>query len=79
VTDCTERHPAAPPNGIAGEGQKGTLMDPDGPADAIGNAVPRRKWGQPEDVANAIRFLAGPEASHVTGANIPVGGAAAVG
>ena len=23
MTDCTERHPAAPPNGLAGEGQKG--------------------------------------------------------
>jgi meso-butanediol dehydrogenase/(S,S)-butanediol dehydrogenase/diacetyl reductase len=57
-----------------------TLMDPDGPAEAIRNAVPLRKWGQPEDVAHAILFLASSEASHVTGANIPVdGGAAAVG
>jgi NAD(P)-dependent dehydrogenase (short-subunit alcohol dehydrogenase family) len=56
------------------------LIDPDGPAEAIRNSVPLRKWGQPEDVANAILFLAGPESSHVTGANIPVdGGAAAVG
>lgn len=23
MTDCTERHPAAPDNGLAGEGQKG--------------------------------------------------------
>ena len=23
MTDCTERHPAAPSRGIAGEGQKG--------------------------------------------------------
>jgi hypothetical protein len=23
MTDCTERHPAAPDNGIAGEGQEG--------------------------------------------------------
>jgi len=38
------------------------------------------RWGQPEDVAHAILFLASDEAPHVTGANIPVdGGAAAVG
>jgi NAD(P)-dependent dehydrogenase (short-subunit alcohol dehydrogenase family) len=57
-----------------------TLIDPDGPAEAIRNSVPLRKWGQPSDVAHAILFLASSEASHVTGANIPVdGGAAAVG
>jgi NAD(P)-dependent dehydrogenase (short-subunit alcohol dehydrogenase family) len=56
------------------------LMDPDGPATAIRERVPLRRWGQPEDVANAILFLAGDESSHVTGANIPVdGGAAAIG
>jgi NAD(P)-dependent dehydrogenase (short-subunit alcohol dehydrogenase family) len=55
-----------------------TLIDPDGPAAAIRNSVPLRKWGQPADVAHAILFLASSEASHVTGANIPVDGGAAV-
>jgi hypothetical protein len=27
MTDCTERHPAAPANGLAGEGQKGMPED----------------------------------------------------
>lgn len=56
------------------------LQDPDGPAEAIAARVPLGKWGQPEDVAHAILFLASDEARHVSGANIPVdGGAAAVG
>jgi len=56
------------------------LTDPDGPAAAIRERVPLKRWGQPEDVAHAILFLASDEAAHVTGANIPVdGGAGAVG
>lgn len=54
------------------------LSDPDGPADEILSRVPLGTWGQPEDVANAILFLASDESSHVTGANIPVDGGAAV-
>jgi NAD(P)-dependent dehydrogenase (short-subunit alcohol dehydrogenase family) len=56
------------------------LADPDGPAQAIRDRVPLRRWGQPEDVAHAILFLASDEARHITGVNLPVdGGAAAVG
>jgi meso-butanediol dehydrogenase / (S,S)-butanediol dehydrogenase / diacetyl reductase len=54
------------------------LQDPDGPTEEILSRVPLRKWGQPEDVAHAILFLASDEASHVSGANIPVDGGAAV-
>jgi len=38
------------------------LEDPNGPAQAIRERIPLRKWGQPEDVANAILFLASEEA-----------------
>jgi meso-butanediol dehydrogenase / (S,S)-butanediol dehydrogenase / diacetyl reductase len=54
------------------------LHDPNGPSEKILSRVPLRKWGQPEDVANAILFLASDESSHVSGANIPVDGGAAV-
>jgi NAD(P)-dependent dehydrogenase (short-subunit alcohol dehydrogenase family) len=54
------------------------LRDPDGPAEAIRSRVPLGRWGRPEDVANAVLFLASEEACHVSGANIPVDGGAAV-
>jgi meso-butanediol dehydrogenase / (S,S)-butanediol dehydrogenase / diacetyl reductase len=54
------------------------LRDQDGPAASIAARVPLGRWGQPEDVAHAILFLASDEARHVSGANIPVDGGAAV-
>jgi NAD(P)-dependent dehydrogenase (short-subunit alcohol dehydrogenase family) len=54
------------------------LHDPGGPAASIATRVPLGRWGQPEDVAQAILFLGSDEASHVSGANIPVDGGAAV-
>jgi meso-butanediol dehydrogenase / (S,S)-butanediol dehydrogenase / diacetyl reductase len=54
------------------------LADPDGPAASIAARVPLGRWGQPEDVAHAIVFLASDESSHVSGANIPVDGGTAV-
>jgi NAD(P)-dependent dehydrogenase (short-subunit alcohol dehydrogenase family) len=32
------------------------------------------RWGQPEDVANAIAFLCSPESAYITGINLPVDG-----
>jgi meso-butanediol dehydrogenase/(S,S)-butanediol dehydrogenase/diacetyl reductase len=54
------------------------LADTGGPAASIAARVPLGRWGQPEDVASAILFLASAEAAHVSGANIPVDGGAAV-
>jgi meso-butanediol dehydrogenase / (S,S)-butanediol dehydrogenase / diacetyl reductase len=54
------------------------LKDPNGPAESIAARAPLGRWGQPEDVAHAILFLASDESSHVSGANIPVDGGAAV-
>jgi len=54
------------------------LRDPNGPAGSIAARVPLGRWGQPEDVAHAMLFLASDEARHVSGANIPVDGGSAV-
>ena len=42
--------------------------------DASAEAVPLRRLGQPEDVANAIAFLASEEARHITGQVLSVSG-----
>jgi 2-deoxy-D-gluconate 3-dehydrogenase len=36
--------------------------------------IPLGRWGQPDDVATAVLFLASPASSYVTGAIIPVDG-----
>ncbi len=40
----------------------------------MGDKVPLKRWGQPEDVANAYTFLASDEASYITGAVLNVDG-----
>lgn len=42
-------------------------------ADAI-RTVPMGRIGQPEEIAAAVVFLAGPSASYITGVNLPVDG-----
>ena len=54
------------------------LQDPEGPAASIAARAPLGRWGEPQDVAHAILFLSSDESSHVSGANIPVDGGAAV-
>ena len=44
----------------------------------MGEKVPLKRWGQPEDVANAYAFLASDEASYITGAVMNVDGGVVV-
>ena len=47
--------------------------------DKIKKAIPCRRLGQPEDVANAVAFLASEEASYITGQTITVDGGLTLG
>ena len=38
------------------------------------NAVPMKRFGKPEEIANAIAFLASPAAAYINGINLPVDG-----
>jgi len=46
---------------------------------AVIQRIPLKRLGKPEDVANAIGFLASPEASYITGAVIDVNGGLSLG
>jgi NAD(P)-dependent dehydrogenase (short-subunit alcohol dehydrogenase family) len=56
----------------------GRLGMPKDAVDAIAQGilaqVPMKRFGQPEEVAAAVAFLAGPDASYITGVEIEVGG-----
>lgn len=52
---------------------------PDNPeafAESFRSGLPMGRYGEPEEVANVIAFLVGPEASFVNGAIVPVDGGA---
>jgi 3-oxoacyl-[acyl-carrier protein] reductase len=51
---------------------------PEKVVDMMGKKVPLKRWGQPEDVANAYAFLASDEASYITGAVLNVDGGVVV-
>jgi NAD(P)-dependent dehydrogenase (short-subunit alcohol dehydrogenase family) len=41
--------------------------------------TPLRRWARPDDIAAAVAFLASKDASHITGAALPVDGGITVG
>lgn len=42
--------------------------------DEMLNEIPMRRFAKPEEVANAVAFLASPAAGYITGINVPVDG-----
>jgi 3-oxoacyl-[acyl-carrier protein] reductase len=55
-----------------------TKVLPDAVKDAAKAVIPMRKYGQPEDVARAVAFLAGDEAGYITGQVLCVDGGMAM-
>jgi 3-oxoacyl-[acyl-carrier protein] reductase len=47
---------------------------PDAAKDAAMAKIPLKRFGKPEDIANAVVFLAGPHSSYITGSTIHVNG-----
>ena len=45
----------------------------------IEDRIPGSKFGRPEDVADAVTFLAGPQARHINGVALPVDGGFSIG
>jgi len=50
------------------------LQDDAGRSEAILSRTPLARWGQPEDVAQAVTFLCSPAAAFMTGVILPVDG-----
>ena len=47
---------------------------PDFAKKSVGDTIPMKRFGQPEDIANAMMFLASDAASYITGACLQVDG-----
>jgi NAD(P)-dependent dehydrogenase (short-subunit alcohol dehydrogenase family) len=64
---------AVAPGWVATRLSAGALNDPERSA-AIMARLPLKRWGMPEDIARAVRFLCSEDASYITGVVLPVDG-----
>jgi 3-oxoacyl-[acyl-carrier protein] reductase len=65
----TERLSALIRNKAAGGGEPEAAV-----AEAMMHEIPLRRFAQPEEIASAVAFLAGPSAAYINGVNLPVDG-----
>src|SRR5258708_750355 len=67
---------AVAPGPIASPGAAKQLWSTPDAVERITQTVPLRRWGAPEEVANAVAFLAAPQSAYITGEVLTVDGGA---
>jgi NAD(P)-dependent dehydrogenase (short-subunit alcohol dehydrogenase family) len=70
---------AIAPGPIESPGAATQLWNTPDAVERITNAVPLRRWGTPEEVADAVTFLAAPQSAYITGEVLTVDGGARLG
>ncbi|HEX2445711.1 MAG TPA: 2,4-dienoyl-CoA reductase [Vicinamibacterales bacterium] len=70
---------AVAPGPIESPGAARQLWNSPGAVERITQMVPLRRWGKPEEVADAVAFLVSPHAAYITGDVITIDGGAWIG
>jgi NAD(P)-dependent dehydrogenase (short-subunit alcohol dehydrogenase family) len=65
---------AVAPGPIESEGAARQLWNSPDAVEKITNMVPLKRWGKPEEVADAVAFLASEHAAYITGEVLTVDG-----